>query len=459
MIKQFSKEFRSTSLLGVKEIPIHWEEKELKFCLKNGSEGIKIGPFGSALKFEMLVDSGYKVYGQENLIKDSFEIGNRFITEEKFTELAVYEIKEGDVLISMMGTIGKCKVVPKGIQKGIMDSHLIRLSFNQSVVLSEFAALLIQEAFYIDTQLSLNSKGSIMSGLNSSIIKNLKLLVPTIEEQRLLLNYVNKKTNQLDDLISAKNHVVKLLEEKRQAMITEVVTKGLNLNVKMKDSGVEWIGEIPEHWDVSALKFLADEQKHSFVDGPFGSDLKNEEYVKTGVPVIQLNNIRNGKLRLNKINYVTPNKAEALNRHTAFPGDLVIAKMAAPVARAAIVPNNFEKYIIVADCIKLKLKELYNNEFVNYAINTPHVIAQAESLANGTTRTRVNLSIVKNLKIVIPNYEEQFEIVQYLKENVAEWDWIISKVNLQIQKLKEYRQSLIYEAVTGKIDVRDFEVE
>ncbi len=244
-----------SNIQGVGAIPSHWNIKKLKHCLLPGSEGIKIGPFGSALKSEILITEGYKVYGQENLIKDDFTLGHRFISEEKFNELKSYEIIENDVLISMMGTVGKCKVVPSIIEKGIMDSHLIRIRFNESIILPEFAAYLIQDSIYIKVQIDLNSKGSIMSGLNSSIIKNLKLILPPIEEQRIILKYISRKNMQLYQLSNSKNILINLLNEQRQSIITEAVTKGLNPNVKMKNSGIEWIGEIPEHWDMKKVKY------------------------------------------------------------------------------------------------------------------------------------------------------------------------------------------------------------
>jgi type I restriction enzyme S subunit len=447
MIKQFSKEFKSASLLGVNKIPTHWEEKELKFCLKNGSEGIKIGPFGSALKYEMLVDSGYKVYGQENLIKDSFELGNRFISEEKFSELAVYEIKEGDVLISMMGTIGKCKVVPKGIQKGIMDSHLIRLSFDQTVVLSKFAALLIQEAFYIDTQLSLNSKGSIMSGLNSSIIKNLKLFLPTIEEQRLLLKYVNKKTNKLDNLISTKNQLVKLLEEKRQAMITEAVTKGLNPNVKMKDSGVEWIGEIPEHWEVKKIKHLSNIRRGASprpIDNPIYFDDEGE-YAWVRIADVSASDmyLTQTTQRLSDLGSSLSVKME--------PGSIFLS-IAGTVGKPCItnIKCCIHDGFVYFPNYKQNIKYLY---FI-FDTGEPY-----KGLGKMGTQLNLNTDTVGTIRIPVPPNHELDGLVSYIEKSVNEYNSLIGKIEDQIFKLKEYRQSLIYEAVTGKIDVCDFELE
>lgn len=206
------------------EIPEHWESTRLKYLLKNGLEGIKIGPFGSALKLEMMVDSGYKVYGQENLIKNDFALGNRFLSADKFEELKNYEIIEGDVLVSMMGTIGKCKVVPRNIIQGIMDSHLIRMRFNENRIIPDYIALVITEANYIKEQLNLNSKGSIMSGLNSSIIKSLNISLPSVEEQRRILDFLNKQDSNLQGIINAMKIQIQKLKDYRQSLIYEAVT-------------------------------------------------------------------------------------------------------------------------------------------------------------------------------------------------------------------------------------------
>ena len=206
------------------EIPEHWEIIILKYLLKSGWEGIKIGPFGSALKLEMMADIGFKVYGQENLIKDDFTLGNRFLSQELFEELSNYEVLKGDVLVSMMGTIGKCKVVPEDIDRGIMDSHLIRMRFNENRVMPDYIALIITEAKYIKEQFTLYSKGSIMSGLNSSIIKSLNIVLPPIDTQKEILQNVEVKEEIILKIINDTKEQIKLLKEYRQSLIYEAVT-------------------------------------------------------------------------------------------------------------------------------------------------------------------------------------------------------------------------------------------
>ncbi|WP_035166725.1 restriction endonuclease subunit S [Caloramator sp. ALD01] len=221
---------KDSGIEWIGEIPEHWEVKKLKYIVRNGKEGIKIGPFGSSLKLDDMDENNpYKVYGQENIINNDFTRGNRFITQEKFNEMRGYELFSGDIVISMMGTIGKCKVIPLGIQPGIMDSHLIRLRTNNEVMLPKFFEHLIDNANYIKEQMNCMSKGSIMSGLNSSIIKEIILVVPSVMEQKRIVDFLDKKTSEIDSLINDIKQQIQKLKEYRQSLIFEAVTGKIDL--------------------------------------------------------------------------------------------------------------------------------------------------------------------------------------------------------------------------------------
>lgn len=215
---------KDSGIEWIGEIPEHWFLKKVKFLLKPGSEGIKIGPFGSSLKLEQMVDKGYKVYGQENLIKDDFSVGEKFIDNKTYDLLKNYAITENDVLVSMMGTIGKCKVVSKHIEEGIMDSHLIRMRFHPTYIVSEYVALVISNSNYISHQFKLNSKGTIMSGLNSGIIKSLIVAVPPLKEQEEILESLNLKLKEIKNMTSVVKLQIEKLKEYRQSLIYEAVT-------------------------------------------------------------------------------------------------------------------------------------------------------------------------------------------------------------------------------------------
>lgn len=217
-------EMKDSGVEWIGEIPKHWNLKKVKFLL-NDFDGIKIGPFGSSLKLETLTDSGIKIYGQGNVIKDDFTLGDRYLTVEKFeSEFSQYEILNGDVLVTMMGTTGKCKVFSSIYEKGILDSHLLRLRFNPTKLNSVIFSILLEDSNYIFQQLKLNSKGSIMEGLNSSIVKELSIVTPPIEEQEILLTYIQNQTQLIDTSIQNEQLRIEKLKEYRQSLISDVVT-------------------------------------------------------------------------------------------------------------------------------------------------------------------------------------------------------------------------------------------
>ena len=189
------------------------------------------------------------------------------------------------------------------------------------------------------------------------------------------------------------------------------------------------------------------------VDGPFGSDLKSEEYVDEGVPLIQLNNIGVGVHTASNLKFITEDKAATLARHCAVPGDLVIAKMAEPVARAAVVSNDFPRYTIVADCIKLSVDATeWLPQFLNYWMNSAVVRSIAEVYSAGITRLRINLGAVKKLPVFELPLPEQNAIADFLDRETAKIDTLVAEQEQLITLLKEKRQAVISHAVTKGLD-------
>ncbi|WP_122761113.1 restriction endonuclease subunit S [Pseudomonas viridiflava] len=212
--------------------------------------------------------------------------------------------------------------------------------------------------------------------------------------------------------------------------------------------------ELPTHWLEKRLGYLAKEDKFSFVDGPFGSDLKSSDYKEDGTPLIQLNNIRDSKHVMQNMKFIAEEKKQQLLRHLAIPGDIVIAKMADPVARAAVVADDFDEYIIVADCVKYSPNlELINLDYLVWAINSDCVRENAELVSTGTTRVRINLGELKKLKIPFPPYVEQICIAAFLNHETTKVDALIEKQKKLIKLLTEKRQALISHAVTKGLNL------
>lgn len=216
-----------------------------------------------------------------------------------------------------------------------------------------------------------------------------------------------------------------------------------------KKNNIETVKELPEKWVMKSLGLLALNDSNSFVDGPFGSDLKSTEYEDFGIPLIQLNNIKVGSHALQNMKYISESKKNELLRHVAKPNDIVIAKMAEPVARAALVNGLYDEYVIVADCVRLSVNQVICNlNYVVYAINSKEINSLAELASSGTTRIRINLSELKKLKIPFPSFSEQQTIAQFLDYETAKIDALIAKQEQLIELLKEKRQAVISHAVT-----------
>ena len=187
--------------------PKEWDVVNTEKLLKEGKDSIKIGPFGSQLKKDILVSNGFKVYGQENVYDNDFSIGKRYITKEKFEQLKSCEIKSGDILITMMGTIGSIGIVPPNIEIGIMDSHLLRLRIDHYNFDNKYVSYSLKSNF-IQNQIQNLSVGCIMDGLSSSIIKRLIFLKPSLEEQKKIASVLSA----LDSKIEINNHINAELE-------------------------------------------------------------------------------------------------------------------------------------------------------------------------------------------------------------------------------------------------------
>lgn len=217
-------EMKESGIEWIGEIPKEWRIFQIKFLCKPNS--IKIGPFGSSLSNKTFADAKYNVYGQANLVSGDFSATKNTVTEETFNNLRSYEVIPDDICVSMMGTIGKCRIVPEGISQGIMDSHLIKLRVNETLILPEFFTYVYDKDLggICYAQMQYEKSGSIMDGLNTSIVKKLYMPIPSIAEQRVLISYLDAKCSEIDETISLKKQQVETLEKLKKSVIYEYVT-------------------------------------------------------------------------------------------------------------------------------------------------------------------------------------------------------------------------------------------
>lgn len=435
-------EYKGSGNETVGAIPAGWTPTRLRFLLQDGYSGLKIGPFGSQLTSEMLVDGGpYKVYGQENVIANDFIRGSRYIDGNKFQELSVYEVDEGDLLITMMGTSGRCHVVPINAARGIMDSHLLRMRVTQAVC-SKFVRLLIDEAAYVGMQIELAGKGSIMHGLNSSIVKNLLLFVPPINEQNQILAFLDRETTKIDVLVAEQRRLMELLKEKRQTVISHAVTRGLNPSAAMKPSGIEWLGDVPEHWSVTRMANIFREVSQS------GND---------DLPILSVSihrGVSDKEMDDEELDRKVTRSEDRTKYKRVSPDDLVYNMMRAwqgGFGTVQIEGMVSPAYVVARP--KLALVTAY----VEHLLRTPKAIEQMRRHSRGITDFRLRLywDEFKNLSLVIPPIDEAKVICEEIGVMDEQFDTLTAEAQCAIDLLQERRTALISAAVTGQIDVRE----
>jgi type I restriction enzyme, S subunit len=284
------------------------------------------------------------------------------------------------------------------------------------------------------------SQGGGQPNINQNIIKGLRLYVPNIEKQYKISDFLDEKTSEIDSLITDKEKMIKLLEEKRQAMITEAVTKGLNPDVKMKDSGVEWIGTIPEDWEIKRLKYSVSLRTEKASD--------NSSLIYVGLENIES---KSGKF----VSTVLSGEQEIEGSAIVFySGDVLFGKLRPYLVKCILA--DFDGQCTTEALVFSVNSSFLINEYLKYIMLSHAFIDVVNSSTYGAKMPRASWDFIGNLKIPLPNVEEQTAIINNIKKQTNNIDELIEDLTSQIQKLKQYRQSLIYEAVTGKIDVQAY---
>lgn len=267
------------------------------------------------------------------------------------------------------------------------------------------------------------STGVSYPAINASEIGNLKLFVPPVAEQWAIVSYLESMLADTNALIAEKERLIALLQEQRQAIITEAVTKGLDPNVPMKDSGVEWAGQVPEHWVVGPLRWLGKVRSGDF----FSKEHEREH----GIPVIGGNGIMTYGESAN-VNLPTI----AIGRVGALCGNVHLVVVPSWITDNALYFTEINPAITV--------------EYLYFALTS----LRLNRLASQTAQPLITGEIVKQQLVIYPSWEEQKMIVQWINRQLDRIDSLIEKVEITVTKLHSYRESLITEAVTGKIDVR-----
>lgn len=287
-------------------------------------------------------------------------------------------------------------------------------------------------------------------GLNREEAHDKKIPIPEYGLQQTIASYLDRKTAQIDDLIAKKERMIERLKEERSAVINQAVTRGLDPNVELKDSGIDWLGKVPKHWRIVPLtKYL-----ESIADYRGKTPSKNE---MEGIFLVTARNIKGGKIdyALSQ-EFVDPNEyTMIMSRGLPKVGDVLLT-MEAPLGEVANVDK--EEIALAQRVIKLRSKRnIVDNYFLKYWMMSTSFQNHLQSLATGSTALGLKASKLNLLRMILPGYEEQLQIAGFLDAKSAQIDEQVVHEEKSIELLKEFRTALISEVVTGKIDVRGSE--
>jgi len=357
------------------------------------------------------------------------------------------QLKKGDVLLTKdsetWDDIAIPAYVPNDLENVVCGYHLAHLRPYSEKLIGAYLFRAIS-ASGLREQFWIAANGVIRFGISKSSIADALFLVPPIAEQEAIASYLDQETTNTDTLIAAKQRLIALLKEKRTALISHVVTKGLNPNVALKDSGIEWLGAIPQHWQVKKIKYLTEILRGKFTHRP-----RNDPRFYDGIyPFIQTGDISN----TNK--YITTYQQTlnelGLSVSKEFPRGTLVMSIAANIGDLAILdfaacfPDSIVGFVP---------KEKNNLNYLYYNF----IAMKSEMMKTATLNTQLNLNVerIKNLFTVLPPIAEQEAIASYLDKEISFIDSLIEKNTRSIELLKEHRTALISAAVTGKIDVRE----
>lgn len=425
--------YKESGVAWLGEVPSHWEMMSLKFIcdVRDGTHDTPQYVYDN---------NSYPLITSKDISKGYIDFENvRFISKEDYLKISQRSnVNKGDLIMPMIGTVGGCVLVDTEQKFAIKNIALFKEgNFNAKWL-----------KYFLDSELSkiqfeLKKSGGVQDFVGLSTLRNLKILKLPLAEQTAIANYLDQQLGEIDALIAKQQQLLEKLAEQRTATITTAVTKGLNPTAPMKNSGVDWLGEVPEHWEVKRLKFLGD-----IVLGlTYSPENITDEH--NGALVLRSSNIQNGKLVFNDNIFVN---SDIPKKTITTEQDILICSRNGSrslIGKCALIEG---KGLNQAFGAFMTVYRTPYRKFVYYTLNS-EIFKSQLGLFLTSTINQLTTQVLGNFKIAFPPLAEQTAIVDYLDQITAEIDRLCDTVNQAINRLKEYRTALITQAVTGKVKV------
>jgi type I restriction enzyme S subunit len=428
----------------IKEVPKEWEISRLKWISDIENSGV----WGEDNEFENSILVPIPTTGQLSTegIWNYDKMNLRYLTKNEWEK---YKCIEGDIVV--VKSSGSSTNIITGKCGFINSSDNEKFGFSNFLLRVRSKKMISKLLYYF---LSSNiTKQRIEKMVSSTTYPNLKveeysnslIIYPPLQEQQQIVNYLDEKTTIIDKLISTKQRKIELLKEQRTTLINQVITKGLNPNVKMKDSGVEWIGGFPNNWVKSKIRNITQEHRQGYYS--------SESYTDIGLRVVRITDLNDDRtISVEYSPYYQLNEIEK-DRFILKDGDFLFPRTGG-VGRFGIF-NNSTPSIYGSFLIRFRFLDDVLNQFMRYYFDSGFYLNQILSEIHGGVNQNIHVENIKDCIIFYPNKLEQEKIVSYLDKHTKEIDDLMNMEQKKIELLKEYRQSLISEVITGKIKVID----
>ncbi|WP_137910641.1 restriction endonuclease subunit S [Ralstonia sp. 3PA37C10] len=356
-------------------------------------------------------------------------------------------VRGGDIIVSTVRTYLRAIASVISPPENLIVSTGFAVLRPLSSLLPSFAAYMAGSRYVIEDVIA-RSTGVSYPAINASDLVRIRVAVPPMSEQSAIATYLDRETTKIDTLIAKQEKLIELLQEKRQVVISHAVTKGLDPTVPMKPSGVEWLGDVPEHWNKMALRFACELLRD-------GTHLPPPR-VDKGVPLLSVRNIQDGRFTtLDDDSFISEEDYSDLCRSfTVQEGDVLLAVVGATLGKVAIVEPMPRFHIQRSLAVLRAASGVMTSEYLAYFLRSSEFQATLWSRVGFSAQPGIYLGVIGGFNCPVPSIEEQKGIAARLNLECAKIDTIIAKAQQAIELQKEHRTALISAAVTGKIDVR-----
>ncbi|HEA8245016.1 TPA: restriction endonuclease subunit S [Campylobacter coli] len=418
------KNFKDSGIEWLGEIPEHWEVVKIKFlAIFYTGDSIK-----DSEKHKYCFSSNsipYIATKDIDINTNVVDYNNGMFIEKLNTN---FKRAYGNSILLCLEGANAGKKIAFLNKEVCFVNKLCYVNSKSKKLISKFLFYFLQSVFFKNIFLS-NIKG-LIGGITTEQLGNFCMLLPSLKEQEQIANFLDEKCEQIKNFIEKKEKLISLLKEQKQALINGTITKGLDKNVTFKDSDIEWLEEIPQHWNILKLKHIASlrNQKSNNIDFRIGLEnieSKTGKFIPSSEVVFEEDGIGFKK------------------------GDILFGKLRPYLAKVFLTDRDG---ICVSEFLVLKIKS-ESNKFIKFLMLSSLFIDIVDSSTYGTKMPRANWEFIGNLKIPLPPLKEQEQIAKFLDEKCEKIDLLIEKTKKQIKLIKEYKTTLINQAVCGRIDL------